>query len=208
MKRCVGAALALALVLAAIRTVRMAAQQGDFLSDKEEEALRDAQDPGKRIEVYLDLEQARLARIMELQGHPDQVNSLLNEFISLNEEMKDWIEDQYDHHGDMRQGLRSLLERGPRELDVLRDIQGWPGASTSEFADNLHDAIASVTDGLDGSTKALDDQQKMFGELKRENKAEARATKERIKEEKKRAKEEKKLRERMRRQSKSDSDQN
>lgn len=208
MKRFACAALALVFVLAAIRTVRMAAQQGDFLSYKEEEELRDAQDPSKRIEVYLDLEEARLGRIMEQQGHPDQVNSLLNEFISLNEEMKDWIEDQYDHHGDMRHGLRSLLERGPRELDVLRNIQQWPGASTSQFADNLHDAIASVTDGLDGSTKALDEQQKMFGELKREKKADARAAQERIKEEKKRAKEEKKLRERMRRQSKSDSDQN
>jgi hypothetical protein len=208
MKRSLRVTLALALVLAAISAIRAAAQRGDFLSDKEQEELRDAQDPGGRIEVYLDLEQARLARIEELQDHPSQVNSLLNEFISLNEEMKDWIEDQYDHHGDMRQGLRSLLDRGPRELDELRAIQQWPGAKSSEFADNLRDAIASVTDGLDGSTKALDSQQKMFGELKREEKAEARATKERIKEEKKRAKQEKKLREKMRRQSKSDSDQN
>lgn len=208
MRRFAHTAVALSLVLAAIFAVGMAAQRGDFLSDKEEEALRDAQDPARRIAVYLDLEDARLAQLDDSRDDPRRVNRLLDQFISLNSEMKDWIEYQSDHHGDMRKGLRALLDHGPQQLDVLRGVQEWPEAASSGFSDNLRDAIASQTDALNGSTEVLAEQEKLFGRLKREKKADARAEKKRIREAKKRAKEEKKLRERMRRKAQSDSDQN
>lgn len=200
--------VALAIFLVAIPAARVAAQKADFLSEEEEDALREAQDPGQRIEVYLDLEQSRLARMEGLRDRPAQLDALLSEYVALSQEMKDWIEYQYQHHGDMRRGLRALLDRGPQQLEQLRKIQQWPGAASAEYADNLRDATDSLTDALDGSTKALGDQQKMFGELKRQEKAESIASKERLKEEKKRNKEEKKLRERMRRRSPSDSKKN
>lgn len=206
MKRLVSIAVALVVVLAAMPAARGWAQRGNFLSDDEEDALREAQDPGKRIEVYLGLEQVRLGRMDSLQDEPAQLNLLLNEYVSLTDEMKDWIEYQYGRHGDMRQGLRAFLERGPQQLERLRQIRQRPGADSAVYADNLRDAIDSVTDALEGSTRVLAEQQKMFGQLQREQKAEARAAKERIKEEKKRNQEEKKLRERMQRRSKSDSD--
>lgn len=206
MKRLVSIAVALAVVLAAMRCARGWAQRGNVLSDEEEDALREAQDPGKRIEVYLRLEQARLERMDSLQDEPAQLNLLLDEFVSLTDEMKDWIEYQYDRHGDMRQGLRAFLERGPQQLERLRQIRQRPGTDSAVYAGNLRDAIDSVTDALEGSTRALDEQQKMFGQIEREQKTEAVAAKERIKEEKKRNKEEKKLRERSRRRSQSDSD--
>jgi hypothetical protein len=181
---------------------RVKAQQGDFLSDDEEDALRDAQDPGKRIEVYLDLEQARLDRMEGLRDQPAELHKLVSQYLSLNEEMKNWIQDQYNRHGDMRKGLRALLDRGPQQLDRLKQIQRWPDTANAEYASDLRDAMDSVTDGLNGATQAFSDQQKMFGELKREQKVNELATKERIKEEKKRNKEEEKLRKRLERQSK------
>jgi hypothetical protein len=195
-------------VLASFAGARLRAQQGAYLSDDEADELRDAQDPSLRIEVYLKLEESRLDQMDGLRDEPAKLRILLSQFVSINEEMKDWIQDQYDHHGDMRQGLRSLLEHGPQQLELLKQIQKWPGASDAEYASNLHEAIDSVTDGLNGATQALTDQQKMFGVLKREEKADAKATRERIKEEMKRNKEEEKLRKRMERQSKSDSDNN
>jgi hypothetical protein len=195
-------------VLASFAGARLRAQQGAYLSDDEADELRDAQDPSLRIEVYLKLEESRLDQMDGLRDEPAKLRILLSQFVSINEEMKDWIQDQYDHHGDMRQGLRSLLEHGPQQLELLKQIHKWPGASDAEYASNLHEAIDSVTDGLNGATQALTDQQKMFGVLKREEKADAKATRERIKEEKKRNKEEEKLRKRMERQSKSDSDNN
>lgn len=198
-------AVVLAAVLAAISAGGVAAQKGDFLSDEEEDALREAQDPGKRIEVYLDLEQARLVKIGEMRAQPNGLSVVLSEYVSLSQEMKDWIEYQYEHRGDMREGLRALLDRGPRQIELLRSIQQWPDAAQAAYASDLRDAIESMTDALDGSTKAFADQQKMFGELKRQERADARTTKARVKEEKKRNKEEEKLRKRMERQSKSDS---
>jgi hypothetical protein len=202
------AAAVVIFVLALFAAARARAQQGGHLSDDEADELREAQDPGLRIEVYLKLEQTRLDQMGGLGDRPAKLRVLLSQFLFINEEMKDWIQNQYDHHGDMRKGLRALLERGPQQLELLKQIQKWPGAANAEYASNLHDAIDSVTDGLNGATQAFADQQKMFGELKREQKANTEATKERIKEEKKRDKEEEKLRKRMERESKPDSDNN
>ena len=195
----------LIFVLTSLVTIRLHAEKGGYLSDDEADELRDTQDPGQRIEVYLKFEQSRLDQMGGLGDQPAKLRVLLSQFVSINEEMKDWIQDQYDHHGDMRKGLRTLLERGPQELEQLKQIQKWPGASNAVYASDLHDALDSVTDGLNGATQAFSDQQKMFGELKREQKVDEKVTKERIKEEKKRNKEEEKLRKRMEHQSKSDS---
>lgn len=202
------AASALFIVVGLVSAARVGAQQGDFLSDEEEDALREAQDPGQRIEVYLKLEQTRLDRMEGLKDQPAELHELLSQYVSLNEEMKNWIQDQYNHHGDMRKGLSALLDRGPQQLDRLKQIRQWPDATRAEYASGLRDAIDSMTDALDGATQAYSDQQKMFGQLKREQKADERATKELLKQEKKRNKEEEKLRKKMERHSKSDSDQN
>ncbi len=198
----------LGLVVALFPSARLHAQRGDFLSDEEEDALRDAQDPGRRIEVYLDLEQKRLDRVEESRDNPAKIHTLLSQYISLNEEMKNWIQDQYDHHGDMRKGLRALLDRGPQQLEALKQIGIWQETAGSPYERDVRDAQDSMTDALDGGTRAFADQQEMFGELKREQKADAKEAKERVKEEKKRNKEEEKLRKKMERQSKSDDSEN
>ena len=204
MNRLLRSACFLTVVLLLIFSVQARAQKGDFLSDEEEDTLREAQDPGKRIQVYLDLEQARLLKMDEMRNQPNGVAVLMSQYVTLCQEMKNWIQYQYDRKGDMREGLRALLDHGPEQLDHLRQIQQWPESAKAPYRFDLRDAIDSITDALDGSAQALTDQQKDFGELKREEKADAKASKARLKEEKKRNKEEEKLRKRMERQSKSD----
>jgi hypothetical protein len=180
------------------------AQKPDFLSDEEEDMIRDAQEPSARIEVYLTLAQSRLERIEEFRSKPMDpqydngayIDHLLDGYISITDELKNWIQDQYDRRGDMREGLRKILEMGPKQLDELRRIQESPDAYATDYARSLRDAKDDFTDTLDGATKALGEQVKMFGELK----AEARSEKERMKEEKKRSKEEEKLRKKERKQ--------
>jgi len=180
-------------------------QKGDFLTEDEEDKLRETQDPAARIEVYLDFEQARLARFDTFRSKPADakydtgtyLDKLLGQYIALNDEMKSWIDDQYQRQGDMRRGLRALLGRGPQQLEQLRRIQQSSDPYSSEYAASLRDAMDQLTDTLDGAAKALSDQEKKFGELRREEKATARASKERVKEEQKRTKEEKKLRKRQ-----------
>jgi hypothetical protein len=176
-------------------------QKPDYISDEEEDKIREAQEPSERIEVYLTLTQSRLDRIEGFRTKPMDpqydngayINHLLDEYIALTDELKNWIQDQYDRRSDMRKGLRKVLEMGPKQLNDLRRIQASPDAYATDYAKSLRDAKDDFTDALDGATKALGDQVKIFGELKSEE-AEAQSEKDRTKEEKKRNKEEEKLR--------------
>lgn len=194
--------LSLALVLLVSGT--LAAQSGARLSEEEEDKLREAQDPGQRIVVYLDFLQERLARFESFRHRPDDpkynyagyLDDLMGEYIAINEEMKNWIQFQYEHSGDMRAGLRPLLDRGPQQLVALRAIQSSPDPYAGKYGDSLRDAIDQLSDTLDGATQALAGQEKKFGELKKQEKEDKRLSKERAKEESKRTKQEKKLRKR------------
>jgi uncharacterized phage infection (PIP) family protein YhgE len=194
------------------------AQTGDFLTPQEEDRLRAAQSPSDRIEVYLDLAQARLEHIEDFRRKPMDpkydngayLDQLLGQYIELTEELKNWIQDQYDRQADMRRGLRKLLETGPRQLEELHRIKQSPDAYAAAYGKSLREATDDLTDALDGAAKALGDQEKKFGELKREEKAAARTAKERAKEAKKQAEEEKKLRKKQQKKQgvPGDSDQN
>jgi hypothetical protein len=196
---------ALILVLTALSAGPLTAQTGATLSQEEEDKVRETQDPGERIVVYLDLLQVRLERFDSFRHKPDDpkydhagyLQDLLAEYISLNEEMKNWIEYHYEHTGDMRGGLRTLLERAPQQLTTLRGIRESSDPYSGQYGDSLRDAIDQLADTLDGATKAFADQTKKFGELKQQEKEEKRLVKERAKEENKRTKEEKKLRKRQ-----------
>lgn len=198
--------LSLLLVLPAIAGLLLRAQTGANLDDEEQDRLREAQDPAERIVVYLDLLQSRLDKFEEYRKKPADprydtggyLDDMLVDYIALNDEMKNWIERQYQQTGDMRRGLRALLERGPLQLAQLRAAQQSPDNYFSQYGAALRDAIDQLTDTMDGATKALGGQEKKFGQMKREEKAEAQASKVRVKEEKKRTKEERKLRKRQR----------
>jgi hypothetical protein len=192
------------------------AQKPDYVSEEEEEKIRDAQDPSERVEVYLVLTQSRLDRIASFRSRPMDpqydngayIDRLLDEYISLTDDLKNWIQDQYDRRGDMRKGLRKALEVGPKQLEDLRRIQDAPDAYAREYAKSLRDARENFTDTLDGATKALGDQIKTLGEIRENEKADAKAEKVRTKEEKKRSKEEERLRKKQQKQNPPDEDDN
>ena len=183
-------------------------QKPDYISDEEEDKIREAQEPSERIELYLTLAQSRLDRIEGFRSKPMDpqydngayIGHLLDEYISLTDELKNWIQVQYDHRSDMRKGLRKVLEMGPKQLHDLGRIQASPDAYAADYVKSLGDAKDDLTDALDGATKALADQVKIFGELKPDEKAEAQSEKDRTREEKKRSKEEEKLRKKERKQ--------
>lgn len=195
------AALALMMLTAASLSLR-AQVKADYLTEEEEDKVREAQDPSDRIKLYLAITQSRLDRFEQFRTQPHEdkydnggfMDKLLSQYISVDDELKNWIEDQFDRNGDMRAGLRALLDAGPKQLEELRRLQQTPDPYSADFSGSLRDAIADLTDTLDGATQALGEQEKKFGALKKAEKAEAQADKERAREEKKRTKEEKKLR--------------
>ena len=202
------ATLVLALLVPlAVPSMAALAQKPDYVSDEEEDKIREAQEPSERIELYLALAQNRLDRIEGFRSKPMDpqydngayIDHLLDEYISLTDNLKNWIQDQYDRRGDMRRGLRKVLELGPKQLHDLGRIQASPDAYAADYAKSLGDAKDDLTDALDGATKALAEQVKIFGELKSET-AQAQSEKDRTKEEKKRSKEEEKLRKKEQKQ--------
>ncbi len=206
MKHLAGLLPLLVLVSALPATGLRAQMKGDYLTEEEEDELREAQDPSARIEVYMKLERDRLDRFINFRAQPmdpqydngGYLDKLMGQFISLTDEMKSWIQDEYDRKNDMREGLHKFVEAAPKQLDQLRSIQQTPDAYARDYGKSLGDAIADLDDALNGATQALADQQKTFGELKREAKVEQQNIKERQKEAKKREKEEKKLQTRER----------
>jgi hypothetical protein len=183
-------------------------QNQDFLTSAEVDKLRDAQDPAQRIKVFLSFQQDRLGRmeaVLASNGDDrDSVDDLLSQYISIDNELKDWVQYQFDHDGDMRKGLRTLLDEGPKQLEILRHIQSSPGPGASDFANSLRDAIADMSDTLDGATQALAVQQKKFPEMAQSAKAEARALKKERKEQERLNKKERKMRKRHRKNDNSD----
>jgi hypothetical protein len=188
------------------------ANQGGRLTSQELEQVRDAQEASERIKVYLILEQKRLNRIEELrEGPPEtqenaggQVDKLLGEFISIDDELKDWIQYQYNRKADMRAGLRQLLKDAPQQLQALQRIQNSPGPQAADYSQSLSEAIANLSDTINGATQAFGGQQKEAQEAGADQKADRRALKKARKEEEKRNKEEKKLNKKEKKHKKQD----
>ena len=195
------------LLLAAIlffSAMPLLAQKSAALSDEEEDKLRDAQDPGERIKVYLEIARARLSRFENFRNRPADspydigkyLDDVMGQYILVDDELKNWISTQYENNGDMRAGLRALLDEGPKQLDELRHIQQTPDAFASRYAETLRDAIRDLDDTLSGASKAFAEQEKKFGELKRQEKASQQEAKREEKEQEKRLKKERKLQKR------------
>ncbi len=180
----------------------LGAQKGDFLNEDEVDQIREAQDPSQRMGLYLSFAQVRLERIDDYRTRPPDpnydiasyLNQQIDQYIRITDELKNRVQEQYDQHADMRAGLKKFIEVGPHQLEQLRHIEQTPDPYIADYRKSLNEAIDDFTDAVDGAAKALSDQSKVFGELKREEKADAQAAKEREKEEKKRVKDEKKLR--------------
>lgn len=177
------------------------APQGGHLTSAEVQQLRDTQEPSKRIEAYLSIAETRLQQIEGLrQTSPEaqanlggQIDELLQQYISIDTELKHWIQYQYNRDADMRSGLRRILQDAPKQLQQLEQLRSSAGPGSRDYATSLREAIANLNDTIDGSTQALADQQKKFPEMKRQAKAETRALKKERKKEAKQNKKEEKL---------------
>lgn len=191
------------IVLCSLPAV-LCAQQRAALSSAEVAKLRDTQDPSERIKVYLDLMQQRLTMFEVNRSRPvdpqvlmgKYLNEVIGQYVDLDDELKDWIQFQYNRDGDMRSGLHSLLDRAPHQLEELKHAQQTPDPYTAKYRDELANAVADLEDTLNGAGTALSSQEKKLGELKQQEKLARKASKAEVKQEKKQIKKEEKLRKR------------
>ena len=194
--------LVMSWVLIGLLASAARSQQSASLSPAETEKLRNTQDPGARIKVYLHLMQKRLMVFDQYRARPVDpqyrvgkfLNEELGQYIDLDDELKSWIQFQYNRERDMRGGLRALLDRAPRQLQQLERAKQHPDPYYAKYSDSLDNAVADLEDTLNGATSALSHQEKRFGMWVGNKKEAKKATNDEIKQEKKRIKEEEKLR--------------
>lgn len=180
------------------------------LTMEEEDKVRDAQDPSERIGIYVQLAAERLERFNAMRAAPpdpgdptyrgETLGRLLSQYIALDDELKNWIEDQYTTDHDMRKGLRGLLNMAPQQLALLTTASQQPDRFGADYRQDLADAITDMNDTLNGATRALADQEKKYGALKREEHQDAKAAKTAEQEEKKQEKQDRKLRRKQKQQ--------
>jgi hypothetical protein len=203
------AALSLACLVAlgaaaAAPALQMHTDDPASLTQEEEDRVREAQDPSERIGVYMELAGERLERFNAMRAAPpdpsdptyraETLDRLLSQYIALDDELKNWIEDQYGTGHDMRKGLRALLNLAPQQLALLNQAGQNPDHYNADYHQSLADAVTDLNDTLNGATRALADQEKTFGALKRQEQDDAKAAKLATQEEKKKQKEDRKLR--------------
>jgi hypothetical protein len=196
--------LALTVILSFVRAPSLRADDPAALTQEEEDRIREAQDPSDRIGIYLELAGERLERFNAIRVAPADssevadrratLDQILSQYIALDDELKNWIQDQFDTAHDMRKGLRGLIEVAPKQLALLNQAQQTPDRYLTGYQSDLRDAITDLNDTINGATQALAEQEKKWGELKREEKADAKAAKQAVQDEKKNQKQEQKLR--------------
>ncbi len=194
----------LAIVTATAGALQLPKDDPASLTQEEEDRVRDAQDPSERIGVYVALAAERLERFNAMRATPpdpsdptyraETMGRLLSQYIALDDELKNWIEDQYTTDHDMRKGLRALLNQAPQQLALLTEASKAPDRFGADDRQDLADAITDMNDTLNGATRALADQEKKYGALKRAEAQDAKAAKAAAQEEKKQEKEDRKLR--------------
>lgn len=166
------------------------AQEREPLNNNEIDELREAaQEPVKRLRLYVTFSGARLIDIDSLQGKNNvqdrgqQIHDLLQDFSTLIDEMDDNIDEYARRAQDMRKILPEVIKAETDYQTRLRTLQQTttndPKAAEEFRAYNfaLQDAMEAVRGSIDDAQKTLADQIEQFKELQEKQKQEKKKKK-------------------------------
>ncbi|HVA72306.1 MAG TPA: hypothetical protein VNF02_04270 [Candidatus Limnocylindrales bacterium] len=138
-----------------------AQERPDFLSPAEAEKIRDAQNPNRRVELFLDFAADRIKKLQyELQlkspqMHKSQIlNGLLSGYSGCIDEADDRIQEGRETDPNMRPSIKDMQKRAKEYLAVLQKIKAAGGPEMSSFHDALDDAIDGTQDALKDASSA------------------------------------------------------
>ncbi len=171
--------LRLAFLLTAFLVSAAAAQHRDPLNRAESDQIRDAaDDPAKRLALFVKFAKARLDSIEQLRADPKaedrgvKIRDLLQDFGDIIDELDDNIDDYADKNTDLRKPLKEIIEADTEfqgKLKALADAAGdsRTAAEAREYKFVLQDSTDSLNSDLDNAKKLLADQIANRGELKK-----------------------------------------
>jgi len=166
------------------------AQEREPLNNNEIDELREAaQEPVKRLRLYVNFSGSRLIEIDDLEGknkadnRGQQIHDLLQDFSTLIDEMDDNIDEYARRAQDMRKVLPEVIKAETDYETRLRTLQQTatndPKAAEEFRAYNfaLQDAMEAVRGSIDDAQKTLADQTEQFKELEEKQKQEKKKKK-------------------------------
>ena len=150
--------VALLSVLAFLFLLIPAHAQEDFLTRGEVEEVRDAQEPGKRIELYLVIAQRRLdsikAGITEKKpGVGRSAQKYLEEFTSILEALEDTVADGREKRAIREKDLEKAIEQETEFVTYLKSLNSESTPGYQDYYFTLEEAIEVAEEVLADAKK-------------------------------------------------------
>ncbi|MFB3917669.1 MAG: hypothetical protein ACE14M_13120 [Terriglobales bacterium] len=172
--------LALVLLLA---VSAVAWQRRDPLTSAETDQLREtAQEPAKRLKLYLKFIGQRVAAVDKLRADPrlagesaSQIHDLLGDITSLTDELDDNIDNYAQRQADLRKPLLEVIAAETefrQKLNALAQATRDPAfaAEQKTYSFTLETATDALNSSLDHARKTLAEQETLFKERKQKKK--------------------------------------
>jgi hypothetical protein len=145
----------------------LAQRRSDPLTSEEVDQLREtAVEPEKRMKLYVDFARARLVKLEQMRGdpkvtdRPHQTHNMLEEFLTVYNEMNDNLENFEGRNADLRKALKAVIEGDTEFQAKLRALKADPRTSKQE-ATEYEFILSSTVETVDSST---DDHRKLLVE--------------------------------------------
>jgi len=160
---------ALLFVLALPLASRLAAQsRNDPLNPLEIDQLRDAMlDPDERLKLYVKFSRDRMTKLEQMRADPKtterglHTHDLLQDFLTIYEELDDNVEMYFDRKNDIRKPLRMIIEADTEFQSRLRALKDAANADSKE-AKQYEFVLGDALDTVDSSAE---DHRKTLGEV-------------------------------------------
>jgi hypothetical protein len=136
----------------------LARAQEDYLEDDEVSALRDAQDPDKRMILWMDIAQRRIDKIKGLAAPAKQdagrvVQKTLGEYVHIMEDLDDTIADARERRVPLSKGFKDVRTRGNLFLNTLKSFDSEKLPGWKDFHYTLDEAMQMTSDEMAEAAK-------------------------------------------------------
>lgn len=185
MMRCSARAVFLAVCIANLASAQL--HRHDPLTSAESDALREvSMEPDKKLPLYLQYAQARLAALEQLRSDPrfavgrgGKVHDLLVDFKIIMDEMDRNLDSFADQKLDFRKAVKEIIQADRQFQVKLRTLkeaskEAPAVAETREYEFALLDAADAVDGDLDNARELLDQQEKAAAEAKAKKKGKSK----------------------------------
>jgi hypothetical protein len=168
-------------LLLALALPALAQRRPDPLTPEEIDQLRDtAVEPEKRMKLYVDFARTRLVALEKLRSDPKttdrpaQTHRMIEEFLTIYNELDDNLENFEARKSDLRKALKTVIEGDTEFQAKLRGLKDDPRASKEEANDYqfvLSDAIETVDSAAEDHRKMQVEQEQIWKQQKKKGKS-------------------------------------